>query len=120
MGSPLRLPHTSPTPKWRRHFGRSEATSETFEGGELLSPISLLSAASGSEAEGCRGYWVLRRQVFGHRLVYSINFRLLYANYVKAKLLQGKPATSGRDVHNEVSNYCFDRFIRFSAKHELV
>lgn len=86
----------------------------------VLSPISLLSVAKGSAAEGVSGYWVLRREAFGHRLVHGINFRLLYANYTKAKLLQGKGDTSGRDVQNEVSIYCCDRFIRCKAKHELV
>lgn len=102
------------------HFGRSEATSENFGAGVLLSPISLVSVAKGSAAEGGSGYWVLRREVFGHRLVYSINFCLLYTNYTRVKLLQGKSDTSGRDVHNEVSNYCFDRFILRRAKHELM
>jgi hypothetical protein len=115
------MPHRPPPPllPWRGHFGRSEATGENFEAGVLLSPISLLSVAKGCAAEGGSGYWVLRREVFGHRLVYGINFCLLYANYTKAKLLQGTSDTSGRDVRNEVSNYCFDRFIRCRAKHEL-
>jgi len=71
------MPHTPPKLlPLRGRFGRSKTTSENSGAVVLLAPTSLHSVAKGSAAGGS-GYWVLWRQVFGHRLVNGINFCLL-------------------------------------------